>query len=226
MFIYFGYAPDLNCTLTRKPPKMNSETQARSVHSASHDEYTHNDAHPAFLLKLIIGGNHKPKIHRQDSGLLRRMVLIPGPPVDPDMRDKRLRDRLMLELPAITQWCLEGAARWFDGHLPDTPEAWREATAEYHQDEDPLAAWCEEFVVEDPKGFAAGADLTESVTRFGIPHIGITQLYEWLIERFEGRVKQDQVRPDGEKNAKRGIRGVSVLQPPPPGFAPNITPHP
>ncbi len=205
---------------------MNSETQARSVHSASHDEYTHNDAHPAFLLKLIIGGNHKPKIHRQDSGLLRRMVLIPGPPVDPDMRDKRLRDRLMLELPAITQWCLEGAARWFDGHLPDTPEAWREATAEYHQDEDPLAAWCEEFVVEDPKGFAAGADLTESVTRFGIPHIGITQLYEWLIERFEGRVKQDQVRPDGEKNAKRGIRGVSVLQPPPPGFAPNITPHP
>lgn len=94
--------------------------------------------------KLFSAGNHKPKLRSVDEAIRRRFNLIPfAATIPPTERDPELAKRLHSEWPGILQWMIEGCLEWqADGLCP--PNAVTNATADYLEAEDALAAWLEE----------------------------------------------------------------------------------
>jgi putative DNA primase/helicase len=97
---------------------------------------------PAF--KLLIAGNHKPRLSGVDEAMRRRLLLVPFTVrIPPAQRDPNLADKLWNEREAILRWCVDGALLWQrDGLAP--PAAVREATDEYFRDEDTVGQWMED----------------------------------------------------------------------------------
>jgi putative DNA primase/helicase len=94
--------------------------------------------------KLFTAGNHKPKLRTVDEAIRRRFNLIPFAVTIPaEERDPELTKRLQSEWPGILQWMIDGCLEWqADGLCP--PSAVTNATADYLEAEDALAAWLEE----------------------------------------------------------------------------------
>jgi putative DNA primase/helicase len=86
--------------------------------------------------KIWMATNHKPKINGTDTGIWRRINLIP---FDVTIRkedvDKDLPEKLKKELPGILSWAIEGCKQWQkDGLKP--PKEVTEATDEYRNEMD------------------------------------------------------------------------------------------
>ena len=89
-------------------------------------------------------GNHKPRISGNDSGIWRRINLVPFTVSIPKAeRDPELARKLRVELPGILQWAINGCLRWQSEGMTD-PEVIREAVAEYRSNEDILAEFIED----------------------------------------------------------------------------------
>ncbi len=92
------------------------------------------DFKPQF--KLMIAGNHQPRMKNVDESMARRMVLIPFNVTIPKAeRDLQLGEKLKAEAPAILNWCIQGAVDYFQNGL-QIPAAVASASAEYLQNED------------------------------------------------------------------------------------------
>jgi putative DNA primase/helicase len=91
--------------------------------------------------KLLVIGNHKPRLVCVDEAMRRRLHLIPfearfsGARLVPDMPAK-----LKTEWPGILAWIVEGCLKWQAEGL-NPPERVRAATAEYFNNQDTLAEW-------------------------------------------------------------------------------------
>lgn len=109
--------------------------------------------------KLMIAGNHKPALQSVDEAIRRRLHMIPFDVTIPAAeRDPALSDKLKEEWPAILAWMLEGSAQWQDMGLKP-PAAVKEATAEYLEAEDAIAAWMAECVDLGASHSEASGDL-------------------------------------------------------------------
>lgn len=91
--------------------------------------------------KLLIRGNHRPRITDTDAGIWRRILLVPFKlnvaPVD---RDPGLEARLLTEAPGILRWMVEGFMKWQrDGLM--VPEAVEDASLAYRNESDVLLQW-------------------------------------------------------------------------------------
>jgi len=63
--------------------------------------------------KIIMQGNHKPTIVGQDEGIWRRIKVVPWKVCIPkEERDPDLVEKLMVELPGILRWAVEGCLAW------------------------------------------------------------------------------------------------------------------
>jgi putative DNA primase/helicase len=94
--------------------------------------------------KLIIAGNHTPGLRSVDEAIRRRFNLIPfSVTIPPEERDKTLQETLRAEWPGILHWMLQGCIEWQRIGL-QPPAAVANATAEYIEAEDAIAAWIEE----------------------------------------------------------------------------------
>ena len=72
--------------------------------------------------KIVLLANHKPIIRGTDNGIWRRIVVIPfNATFDENHVDKDLKNKLLLEAPAIFNWFLEGARLYFEEGLQDIP---------------------------------------------------------------------------------------------------------
>ena len=103
--------------------------------------------------KLWLACNHVPRSYDASRGFWRRIQLIPfraifkpahecqGPQDKP--QDPKLLDTLRGELPGILSWALDGLEWWIGDGLGTCP-AVSEATAEYRESQDPLAAFLAE----------------------------------------------------------------------------------
>ena len=93
--------------------------------------------------KLLLAGNHRPRMRSADDAMLRRMQVIPFTH-KPQKADKQLREKLQAELGAILRWAIEGEAerRRLGGLMP--PAAVQNATNEYFRDENTLGRWIDE----------------------------------------------------------------------------------
>jgi putative DNA primase/helicase len=116
--------------------------------------------------KLIIAGNHKPKLRNIDEAMRRRLHLIPFEVVIPEAeRDETLPERLKAEWPGILEWMIDGCLKWqTEGLQP--PERVTAATKEYFTAEDALAIWIEERCHVGPDHKAAIAALFASWSKW------------------------------------------------------------
>ena len=92
---------------------------------------------PEFKIWWIF--NHKPKIRDATDSLWDRIYLIPCEERIPiEEQDKHLIDKLLVELPGIFNWAVEGYKDFLNAGLV-APASVKEATREYRQSEDVLA---------------------------------------------------------------------------------------
>ena len=92
--------------------------------------------------KLLIVGNHKPKISNVDEAIKRRIYIVPfvHKPLEPD---KYLEDKLRLEYPQILHWMIEGLHDW-QSHGLIRPAVVQAATDEYFETQDFFGHWLED----------------------------------------------------------------------------------
>lgn len=91
--------------------------------------------------KLFVVGNHSPALANVDEAIHRRLHLIPFTvTISEEARDEELPERLKEEWPGILLWAIEGALLWHEYGLAP-PECVRNATAEYFEEQDAIAAW-------------------------------------------------------------------------------------
>ena len=124
--------------------------------------------------KLFISGNHKPEISGTDSGIWRRVKLIPflySFRTDPERKEENdLMAALKEELPAILNWALEGWEKIQESGFT-APDIVTGAVASYRGEQDQIANWLAERMQEGSGYYitlkAAFADYREWCSEYG-----------------------------------------------------------
>ena len=89
--------------------------------------------------KVFFTTNHKPVIGGLDDGIWRRVKIIPFTlSLKPHERDKKLEEKLSLEMSGILNWAIKGCLKWQQSGLKE-PRVVAEATGDYKEDMDILA---------------------------------------------------------------------------------------
>src|SRR6516164_10038975 len=118
------------------------------------------DFEPKF--KLLISGNHKPRLSNVDEAIRRRLLIIPFTVQIPlAERDPQLRNKLRAEWPAILRWMIDGCLQWQKLGLAP-PDIVRTTTAEYFLDQDTIGEWLEECTMPDRNAFSRTLELFAS----------------------------------------------------------------
>jgi putative DNA primase/helicase len=89
--------------------------------------------------KLLLIGNHKPKLGSVNEAARRRFNIVPfvhKPPVPDNTLEAKLRE----EYPAILRWMIDGCLDWQENGLV-RPEIVKETTSEYFEEQDVLGQW-------------------------------------------------------------------------------------
>lgn len=116
--------------------------------------------------KLWLGTNHKPVIGGDDDGIWRRILLVPFVVTIPEEeRDKDLREKLLVELPGVLRWAVEGCLAWQRDGL-QAPAIVRAATDQYRQAEDVLGGFLESTTQRDPRYCAFAGDLHAALVAY------------------------------------------------------------
>lgn len=125
---------------------------ARMPYGRDFEEWT--PTHTAVMVT-----NHKPAVRGTDSGIWRRLLLIPFDQTIPEHeRDPALPDRLAAEAAGILTWAIHGATAWQrDGLGP--PERVSVATELYRAEMDLVGAWLADRTVQVHGATARGSDL-------------------------------------------------------------------
>jgi putative DNA primase/helicase len=94
--------------------------------------------------KILLSVNHKPEIKGDDTGIWRRVNLIPFTvSIPPEQVDKDLPQKLLAEKEGIFRWMVEGAVQWYAKGL-QVPKAVTAANAEYRSDMDTVGRFLEQ----------------------------------------------------------------------------------
>lgn len=109
--------------------------------------------------KLVLGTNHKPEVRGNDSGIWRRLRLVPFTAVFSGAReDTRLPERLITEASGILAWCVRGCLQWQQTG-EQIPVVVRAATDEYKSDGDIVRQFVDECCVTGPSESISAAAL-------------------------------------------------------------------
>lgn len=112
--------------------------------------------------KLLIVGNHKPRLRSVDEAFSRRFHMLPFTVTIPRAeRDRGLSEKLKAEYPAILRWMIDGCLIWQRSGL-EPPAIVTSTTQEYLASEDAISQWLEEWFVKDVDGWTSSADLMAS----------------------------------------------------------------
>jgi putative DNA primase/helicase len=103
------------------------------------------------ICKFFVAVNDRPIIKGTDHGIWRRIRLVPFSITIPAAeRDKKLGQKLKLELPGVLRWAVEGCLLWQREGL-GTPEAVTEATDAYQSEMNILGRFIAERCEIDPE---------------------------------------------------------------------------
>jgi putative DNA primase/helicase len=157
--------------------------------------------------KLVIAGNHKPRLSTVDEAIRRRMNMIPFTVQIPEHeRDKALPEKLKAEWGGILQWMVEGCLAWQRSGL-QPPAAVRAATEEYLTGQDAMATWLDERCEQTPDAWAGRTGLFASWSAWAIsarePIGNAGEFYEALTGKGF---------PEHKRDGTRGFRGVRLRQ--------------
>lgn len=93
-------------------------------------------------LKLMIIGNHKPKLMSVNDAARRRFNIAPFTH-KPNEVDKHLGDKLRHEYPSILRWMIDGCQDWLKNGL-GRPDVVGKTTADYFEEQDLFGQWIEQ----------------------------------------------------------------------------------
>lgn len=94
--------------------------------------------------KLWMATNHKPIIRGTDTGIWRRVHMVPfSASIPPEKIDKQLKDKLRHEIDGIFRWALDGCMLWQSEGLL-MPRAVLDAVREYRREMDVISAFIED----------------------------------------------------------------------------------
>ncbi|PFV82344.1 phage/plasmid primase, P4 family [Bacillus thuringiensis] len=160
--------------------------------------------------KVFFTTNHKPVIGGLDEGIWRRVKLIPfNLNLPSHKRDKRLPEKLSLEMPGILNWAIEGCMKWQQGRLKE-PKVVAEATGQYKEDMDILAPFLDEVCyIDEPENEAIRIEAKELYNVYerwcfnsGERALGNRSFYRMLETKGFGKTK-------GQKN-KTFLTGITL----------------
>ena len=99
--------------------------------------------------KLLISGNHMPKLKNVDEAMRRRLYLVPFTQIFKGKdRDPNLAETLKHEYEGILQWIVDGAMAYEEEGL-SPPLVVQEATSAYFESEDLFQQWLDSCCVLD-----------------------------------------------------------------------------
>jgi putative DNA primase/helicase len=137
--------------------------------------------------KLWMATNHKPIIRGTDTGIWRRIHMIPfNVQIPEDKIDKNLTHKLKAEMTAIFKWCIDGCILWQKEGLK-MPSAVLQTVREYRREMDVISAFIEdkcvlEGSVQASTLYAAYTDWAESNNEYRMSN---TKFSTELAKRFE-----------------------------------------
>ena len=98
---------------------------------------------PSF--KIAIVGNHKPVIRGTDTGIWRRLHMLPfNRTFAPHEQDPDLVTKLKGELSGILNWAIKGALAWHQNKRLQVPDAMRKEADAYRSESDIIGQWLSE----------------------------------------------------------------------------------
>lgn len=152
---------------------------ARHLHKEFFDFYPE--------LTLWIAGNHRPVIRGTDTGIWRRVLMIPfSNSLREEEVDPRLTEKLEAELPGILNWAIAGfLAAQRDGLNP--PDEVRAATDDYRSEQDLVGMFITDCCVTGPGNSVRAAELYREYQRWatesGLRPVSQVRLAGVLLER-------------------------------------------
>ena len=157
--------------------------------------------------------NHKPNIRGTDTGIWRRIRMIPFDlKLTEETMDGKIPGRLEKELPGILNWAIQGYMRWQRDGLC-TPQSVKDATMEYREEEDDLGQFISDYIIEDKNGFVpvnqfkqrfkdvngypkSQKSIAEYMKRIGVPSgrptFNGSQVRSWMGIRFVNGFDKNQ----------------------------------
>lgn len=100
--------------------------------------------------KVFFVTNHKPIIKGIDEGIWRRIRMIPFTVTIPaEKMDKKLSEKLSLEMPGILNWAIEGCLKWQSDGLQE-PKSIENATSSYKEEMDIVGPFLDETCLINP----------------------------------------------------------------------------
>jgi putative DNA primase/helicase len=136
-----------------------------TARSMRQDPFTFDPTH-----KLIIAGNHKPKLKMVDEAIRARLRLVPFTVTIPEAeRDTELTEKLKAEYPAILRWMIEGCLDWREYGL-GVPQEVREASDDYFHAQDCIAHWLDEQTKRRQMAFTGSTALFEDWEKWAKKH--------------------------------------------------------
>lgn len=168
---------------------------------------------------IIIAGNNTPNLPAADRAMRDRLMLIPFNVTFTDdadeinkpgflPRDNHLMDELRQEYPAILQWAIEGAVKYYASGLK-APASVAMASGDYMDEQDLVLNWIEEECERVPGEFLANEAMLACfngwLTRQGF-HNTFSQ--RWLTQQL----KQKGFVPGKARQEYREVRGVHGLR--------------
>jgi putative DNA primase/helicase len=112
--------------------------------------------------KLIIAGNHKPRLKVVDEAIRARLRLVPFAVTIPaEERDPELTEKLKAEWPSILRWIIDGCLDWQANGL-GVPLIVREASDDYFHAQDAVAHWLDDCTVRRQLAFTRSKALFAS----------------------------------------------------------------
>jgi putative DNA primase/helicase len=157
--------------------------------------------------KLLIAGNHKPRLKNVDEAIRRRFYLIPFTiDIPKEERDEHLKENLQAEGAGILAWMVEGCLAWQREGL-NAPASVVAATEEYLQGEDAILTWLSERCVRDANARVEADQLFGSWAVWakvaGEP-IGTKK-------EFYGAMRQHKFEDKRDNKGKRHFHGLDVI---------------
>lgn len=106
---------------------------------------------------VLMVTNHKPMVAGDDLALWRRLRIVPFDVVI-EAPNKRLKEQLALQLPAVLAWMVRGYGDWRENGLAE-PASVLSATAAYRASSDALGRFLDESVIESQFAAAKAREL-------------------------------------------------------------------
>jgi putative DNA primase/helicase len=163
--------------------------------------------------KLVVSGNHKPRLRAVNVAIRRRTNLLPFTvTISDEERDPYLAETLKAEWSGILAWMIKGCLAWQRIGL-SPPQNVIDATEEYLADEDTIGAFLNENCVVDANAEVSSAELFAVWKEYATDNnafIGSAKVFAgWMGERGYEKTRDRT----GDRNVFRGLKFANEFMP-------------